>query len=169
MPISFHQTFQHRKYRLNTAMMICLFLASCMVLPQPTYAAGDWITGRKVLAEIKSEKKKGNFPSAVACRNKPSAANRLSPQVKLTWKANPKTTKWVAVFSDGVDNWEPGDSPADKKNWRRISSGGYSVKSGAGFRCSIWYHKNEKTTKGKTRFYIHTKTSSGFRSKQVSQ
>ena len=121
-------------------LSIIAFFISSLSVPY-TSASDGWLNGSAFKRNSKKNKRLGNYPTSIACRNKPGT-KEFRPQVKTGWKKGSKFWKTRLVKNT---------SPERRRiNKQTMSYLGFRLKSRKSFvygtsrqswSCEIWYKK----------------------------
>ena len=121
-----------------TSMSTLTFLFMIVAVAPNTASAEQWLTQRQAKSALKKLNKKDMIPTAMKCRNAPSAGKRLKPEIQITAKPNQNNRVWAAFVAYNQLDWRPqkqGSTKWTKRYKKRLSA----PASGRIFNCSLWY------------------------------
>lgn len=164
LQISLKSICSQEVWAVNVKLLTFLVLTSaCFLNPTSASMANDWITTAKAASQMKQERRKGNIPTSVQCRNSPSAKNRLKAEVKISWQQNRADKQWILILYKNAAEWKPGFQPGEEKAWIRKTASTVQSSAGTMFRCSLWYHRTHRASGSDAHKVIHARVGGGFR------
>ena len=128
--------------------VLALILAVSLSLIAPVRKAiadnsGIWINHFKLKREIKKNKRAGNIPVSIQCRNRPGTRVATKPEFKIIWKANTSKRAWAleAETAHPGLTFGPAQSQGDRR-FKLVEQDSFPViyqQRKLQYRCAIWH------------------------------
>ena len=119
---------------------IVVFIISSLSIPY-TFASDGWLSGAAFKRNTRKNKKLGNYPVSIACRNKPGT-KEFRPQVKTGWKKGTKIWRTRLVSNTSVERRRVNKQTMDYLGFSLKSRKSYVYGSSRqSWSCEIWYKK----------------------------
>ncbi len=136
-------------------------IVAILLMPASAYAGDSgWVGTSRLVSISRGARAKSEIPVSLDCRNASANPRALKLEIRVVTAPNADKRDWVFFTADL--NYQPGESPADWKNWKKVSGKALKTPSGKTVYCSL-FHNNSAGTAGRTAPPISVRTSVGFR------
>lgn len=131
----------NRMFRDRFKILLFLaFILSNITVPYAV-ASDGWLSGQGFKRSTKKNKRLGNYPTSIACRNKPGT-KAFRPQVKTRWKKGAKIWRTRLVSNTSAERRRVNKQTMNYQGFRLKSRKSFVFgTSRQSWSCEIWYKK----------------------------